>query len=416
MTEPRVDLSDPATFVAGVPHDYFAWCREHDPVRWHPECAAGSPYGEAGPGFWAVTRYDDLLTVSRDPETFSSREGSSLIFDLPPEDLEGMRLQLIHMDPPEHTRLRKIVATGFTPRQVNRLGEHVEELTTEIIDRVAPKGECDFVTEIAAELPLLVIAELLGVPAEDRHLLFDWSNRVIGLEDPEYRAPGTDAVVSSKLALLEMFQYAFDLAQEKRAQPTDDIVSALLHAEVEGERLSDPEFNMFFFLLVIAGNETTRNAIAGGFRALQEHPEQLDRLRGDLEGALPTAVEEVLRWVSPVMEFRRTVTRPAELGGTRVEEGDKVVLYYPSANRDEEHFDEPQIFDVTRDPNPHLAFGFGTHFCLGSSLARLEIRTMFRELFTRLGDIEIAGPVERLQSNFINGIKHMPVRFTPERA
>jgi cholest-4-en-3-one 26-monooxygenase len=403
VTTPFVDLFDPSTFVAGVPHEYFAWLRANDPVRFHPE--------PEGPGFWAVTRHTDVLAVSRDPATFSSHAGSALIFDVPEMDLDFMRRQLIHMDPPQHSKLRGIVKTGFTPRHVTQLEARIVEFAREIVNRVSALGECDFVTEVAAELPLLVLAEILGVPASDRHMLFDWSNRLIGLDDPEYQQHGS-ADMSARIALVEMFQYAHELAEEKRRAPTDDIVSTLVTAEVDGERLDDIDFNMFFFLLVIAGNETTRNALSGGLWALHEHPDERRRLLED-RALMPTAVEEMLRWVTPVIEFRRTATCDTHVGEQAVSEGDKVVVYYPSANRDEAVFDGAERFDVGRNPNPHLAFGFGTHFCLGSNLARLELRVLFDELLTRLPDIEATAPPSRLRSNFINGIKHLPVAFTP---
>jgi cholest-4-en-3-one 26-monooxygenase len=390
-----VDLADPGTFVPGVPHDFFTWLREHEPVHRQPS------------GFWAVTRHEDLVAVSRDPQTFSSGVGTALLMDLPPEDLLFMQQQMIHMDDPAHARLRSIVSAGFTPRMIRALEQHVFELAQGIVDRVASKGECDFVTEVAAELPLLVLAELLGVPVDDRWKLFDWSNRLIGLEDPEYGSPE-----DARMALVEMFVYARELADQKRSAPTDDIVSALVTAEVDGERLTDVDFNMFFFLLVIAGNETTRNSISGGMHALSTHPDQRQRLLDD-PSLLPTAVDEMLRWVTPVIQFRRTATRPTELAGVPIAEGDRVVMYYASANRDERVFADAGTFDVGRTPNNHVAFGFGPHFCLGASLARLEMRAIFEQLLTRLPDIDVVAPPERLRSNFINGIKHLPVQFTP---
>ena len=398
----EINLSDPETFVAGVPPRWFEHLRANDPVHWNRE-------REGVSGYWAVTRMADVVTVSRDPSVFSSNENTALLMDLRPDELLFMRQQMIHMDPPEHTKLRGLVNKGFTPRMIRTLEAHLAELTDAFIDGVAVKGECDFVKDIAAELPLQVIAELLGVPMEDRWKLFDWSNRLIGMEDPEYGNP-----MDANVALIEMFNYAHELAERKRAEPTDDIVSTLVHAEVDGERLTDIEFNMFFFLLVIAGNETTRNLISGGMQALFEHPEQRARLAADLDGLVVPAVEEMLRWVTPVIQFRRTVMKPVELGGRPLEPGAKVVVYYGSANRDEEAFGPTAgEFLVDRSPNNHVAFGFGPHFCLGAGLARVEIRTMFSALLRRLPDIEQAGPVERLRSNFINGIKHLPVRFTP---
>jgi cholest-4-en-3-one 26-monooxygenase len=390
----EVSLLDPATFAAGVPHDYFARLRRDDPVHWQE-------------GMWVVTRHADAVAVSRDPATFSSGVKTALIQDLPPDELQFMQQQMIHMDDPAHARLRGIVSAGFTPRMIRQLEQHVVDLAVAIVDGVADKGDCDFVTDVAAELPLQVLAELLGVPLEDRWKLFDWSNRLIGLEDPEYGSP-----VDARMALIEMFNYAYELGTDRRAAPRDDIVSALVTAEVDGERLTDVEFNMFFFLLVVAGNETTRNAMSGGMLALSEHPAQKARLLADLDGLLPSAVEEILRWVTPVMQFRRTATRDVSLGGREVKAGDKVVMYYSSANRDEAVFGSGAgEFDVARSPNPHVAFGFGPHFCLGASLARVQMRAMFGELLRRLPGIEVAGPVERLQSNFINGIRHLPVRW-----
>jgi len=314
------------------------------------------------------------------------------------------------MDPPRHTKLRNLVNKGFTPKMVRVMEPHVRDIATSIIDGVARRGECDFVTEVAAELPLQVIAELIGIPLEDRHRVFEWSNTMIGLEDPEYG----NSLEQATQASMAMFAFADELASERRQQPRDDLVTAIIDAEVDGEQLTQLEFNVFFLLLAVAGNETTRNLISGGMLALMEYPEQRERLRAD-PSLMPTAVEEMLRWVTPVMYFRRTATRDTELRGGRIREGDKVTMWYISANRDEEAFPDADRFEVARDPNAHLAFGGGgVHFCLGASLARLEIRVMFEELLRRLPDIELAGPVSRLRSNFISGIKHIPVRFTPE--
>ncbi len=407
-----VDLFDAKTFEAGPPHAFFARLRAAPGLHWIP----GRPGRELIPGqpepyqqgFWVVTRHEDVVEVSRDHERFSSERGSALNADMPLPQLAMFQQQLIHMDPPRHTKLRKLVNKGFTPRMIGKLESRVRDRAREIVDKIARKGECDFVTAVAAELPLLVIAELLGVPIEDRWKLFDWSNRMIGAEDPEYGSP-----MDAPVAGMELFQYAAWLADQRRVTPQDDIASTLVHAEVDGEKLSGLDFNMFFFLLVIAGNETTRNAISGGMQALCEFPAEREKLvaRPDL---LDTAVDEMVRWVSPVMQFRRTPTRDTELGGQAVREGDKVVMYYGAANRDERVFADAGRFDVTRDPNPHLGFGIGVHFCLGASLARMEMRVMFEELLRRLPDLDLAGPVTHLRSNFINGIKSMPVRYTPE--
>ena len=412
MTDENVDLFAAKSFENGPPHAFFSRLRAQPGLHWIP----GRPGREIMPGrvepyqhgFWVVTRYDDVIEVSRDHERFSSERGSAVNADMLPEELMLFRQQLIHMDPPRHTKLRKLVNRGFTPRMIGKLESRVRGHAREIVDRVAPKGECDFVTAVAAELPLLVIAELLGVPIEDRWKLFHWSNRLIGAEDPEYGSP-----VDAQLAVMELFQYAGWLADQRRAAPQEDIVSTLVHADVDGEKLGGLDLNMFFFLLVVAGNETTRNAISGGVEALCHFPAEREKLRARPE-LLETAVDEMVRWVSPVMQFRRTATRDTELAGQTIREGEKVVMYYGAANRDERAFANADRFDVARDPNPHLGFGIGVHFCLGASLARMEMRLMFEELLRRLPDLELAGPVTHLQSNFINGRKSMPVRFTPE--
>jgi cholest-4-en-3-one 26-monooxygenase len=314
------------------------------------------------------------------------------------------------MDPPLHTKYRRLVNLGFSPKMVNRLEPAIRKMANEIIDRVAARGECDFVVDVAAELPLQVIVEMMGVPQEDRHRVFDWSNRMIGYDDPEYMTSMEDG----HLAAMEMFQYAQELAESRRADPKDDLATVLTQAEVEGEKLTESQFNNFFLLLMVAGNETTRNTIGGGMLALCEHPDQRRRLLAD-RALMPTAVDEIIRWVAPVMAFVRTATRDLELHGQKVREGDRLTIWYPSANHDEDVFPDGDTFDVGRTPNDHLGFGIGPHFCLGANLARLEIRIMFEELLRRLPDIELAGPVSRLRSNFIGGFKHMPVRFTPVR-
>ena len=399
-----VDLVNRDTYVKGVPHEMFEVLRREAPVFWHDE--------EDGRGFWAVTRYEDVVAVNRDNELYSSHRGTALIMDQPEDTLAQQRLMMLNMDPPMHTRYRLLVNKGFTPRMVGKLEERIGALTNDIVDKVSEKGSCDFVVDIAAELPLQVIAEVMGVPMEDRHKVFDWSNRMIGAEDPEYSVTPEAAMEAS----MELYAYANALAAEKRAKPHDDIMSVLLQADVDGERLSELEFDLFFLLLSVAGNETTRNLIAHGMLALIEHPDQRDKLLRNPE-LLGGAVEEMLRFGTPVMHFRRTASRGTEIAGAPIAEGDKVVIWYISANRDETVFPDPHRFDVERSPNEHVAFGGGgPHFCLGANLARLEIRVLFDEVLRRLPDMELAGPVERLRSNFINGIKHMPVSFTPAPA
>ncbi len=399
----EVDLWNPDVFVQGVPHEAFRTLRLEDPVHRHKE-------NPGGPGFWAVTRYADVVTVSKDPGLFSSYRGGTNIPDYPPDDMAMIRMMMVNMDPPQHGKFRKLARTGFTPRIVAQMEPKIRVAAAAIVDEVAGLGRCDFVTKIAAELPLQVIADLLGIPQEDRHRVFNWSNRLIGFDDPEFQTSIEDA----KIAAAEVWMYANQLAMMRKGTPGEDMVSVLMNAVVDGERLTEMEFDGFFLLLAVAGNETTRNLISGGMLALIEHPEQRARLIAD-PSLIPSAVEEMLRWVSPVMHFRRTATRDTELGGKKIAEGDKVVMYYPSANRDEQVFPGGDRFDVGRTPNEHLAFGAGEHFCLGASLARLEIRIIFEEIIRRLPDIELAGPVRRLRSNFINGFKEIPVQFTPEQ-
>ena len=394
------DIYDPDVYVKGVPHGAFRQLRLEAPVHFHPE--------PGGPGFWAVTKYQDVVTVSRDPGRFSSYRGGTNIQDYPPENLSTIQLLMLNMDPPQHNKFRRLVSTGFTPRMVAHMEPRIREATRIILDAVAPTGECDFVRSISAELPLVVIAELMGVPQEDRHRLFDLSNRLVGFDDPEFQRSLEDAMQ----AATEMWIYANQLAAARKGKSGDDLVSVLMSAQVDGESLTEMEFDAFFLLLAVAGNETTRTLISGGMLALIEHPEQRARLMAD-PSLLPTAVEEMLRWVTPIHHFRRTATRDTELRGVPIKENDKVVMFYASANRDEDVFPDPSTFDVGRTPNEHLAFGLGQHVCIGNSLARLEIRIMFEELLRRMPDVQLAGPVRRLRSNFVNGYKSMPVRFTP---
>ncbi len=400
MSLDTIDLTDKDVFVRGVPHEWFASLRRDAPVYWHDEAD--------GPGFWCVTRYEDVVTVNRDNQLFSSNRGAVFMWDLPPEDLEQQRLMMLNMDPPIHTRYRRLVNKGFTPRMVSEIEQTARERTRAILDRVTPRGECDFVVDVAAELPLQVIADILGVPQEDRHKMFDWSNRMVGSDDPEYGVTPEEA----QLASMELFAYAAKLAEEKRAGPGQDLISILSEAEVDGEQLNQLEIDLFFMLLTVAGNETTRNQVSHGLLAFLENPDQLEKLRANRE-LLPGAVEEMLRWATPVMHFRRTATGDLTLGGQAIAAGDKIVIWYTSANRDESMFDDPMRFNIERSPNEHVAFGGGgPHFCLGANLARMEIRVLFEELLDRWSHIELKGEPTRLRSNFINGMKHIPVRFT----
>jgi cholest-4-en-3-one 26-monooxygenase len=316
---------------------------------------------------------------------------------------------LLFTDPPQHTRLRAAVSRAFTPRQMQRLEPRVRLIVDRLLQGIADDPTPELMTSIAEPLPIQVIAELIGVPREDRHKIFEWSNRMIGSEDPEY-AVAADEVFQAQV---EMFMYAQQLAEQRRDHPLDDIITALLSSEVDGESLSDMDFNLFFLLLSVAGNETTRNAIAHGMNAFLENPDQWELLVGDPEAHLPTAVEEILRWASPVMYFRRNATRDTVVGGETIEAGDKISLWYISANRDEDVFDDPFRFDILREPNEHIAFGGGgPHHCLGANLARMEIKVLFEELLPRLADVAIDGPIDRLRSNFIAGIKRLPIRVT----
>jgi cholest-4-en-3-one 26-monooxygenase len=396
-----IDLADPASYVDGVPHASFAKLRQESPVHWHPE--------REGPGFWALTRHDDIVYASKHPELFSSERGGTNIFDVPEADLAITRTLLINMDPPQHVKFRRLVRTGFTPNRVKVLLPRVRERAAKLVDALVEKGECDFVREVAAELPLQVIAELLGIPDDERGRIFDLSNKLIGFDDPEFQ----NSMEDGKQAAAEMWLYAHKLAMERKDGNGEDLVSVLMRAEVDGHKITELEFNNFFLLLAVAGNETTRNLLSGAVHALIEHPDQWRRLQRD-RSLLDTAVEEFLRWVTPVMHFRRTATRDVELRGQKIHEGQKVVLFYPGANRDEWVFDQPERFDVGRIDNPHLALGIGEHYCMGANLARMEIRVLFEELLRRVPEFELAGPVRRLHSAFINGIKTMPVRVASD--
>lgn len=406
MTASRIDLKNPDLYTEGVPHDVFAELRRNCPVYRQDE--------EDGPGYWAVTRHADVTAVSRDSTTFSSALGTTQIDEFDAETRRKQAAMLVNLDPPEHTRLRQLVSRGFTPRAVRTLEGHIRGICNRVVDDLVERGRdgavVDFVPVAAAPLPLEVIAALLGAPGEDVDRLCDWSDRMIGFDDPEYGNTRADG----ELAAAEIFLYANEIAAARRAEPRDDIVSRLVRPDENGDTLTEMEFDMFFVLLVVAGNETTRNAAAGGMQAFVDHPEQWRRLQAEPELAAG-AVEEILRWVTPVIGFRRTPTCPATIGGQPVEAGDKVVVYYPSANRDEDVFEDPHVFDIGRTHNPHVAFGgTGVHFCLGAHLARLELRILFETLARRIERVEPAGPVRRLRSNFVNGIKSMPVRVYPK--
>ena len=404
MTEDAIsiggaDLADPAAYESGVPYEAFSELRKRSPVAWHP-------YKDDA-GFWALTGYDEVQAVSRDSETWSS-QANGIVFELPtPEQRATLGLIMLQMDPPRHTEFRKLINKGFAPRQVARLNAHIGDMARQIVDDVIEQGECDFANDVAGALPSYVIAEMLGIPKEDGRRLYDL---VEIINNGNY--DGDDVFDQ---ALTEMFQYATDLATRKRAQPGDDIATSLLQAEVDGQTLNDIEFNMFVLLLINAGGDTTRNLVAGGILALLENRDEWQRLTAD-PSLMPSAIEEMLRYVSPVMVFVRTATKDTELRGIPVGAGERAAMFYVSANRDETRFGDPNRFDISRAPNPHLAFGGGgTHFCLGANLARSEASAIIPEVLKRMSGLELAGPVERTRSNQMNGLKSMPVRFTPAR-
>jgi cytochrome P450 len=406
-----IDLTDLDRWAQGVPHDWFGLLRRDEPVFWQNE--------RRGRGFWSLTRYDDVLAASKDYRTFSAEVGGSSLMDLTPGQVEA-RKSMLDSDPPRHTRLRTIVNTAFTPRAVNAYQGRIHALFREVLDVALAEPELDFVDAVAVELPMRILCELMGVPLEDRRYLVELGNRMLGNTDPdhagaEYVADRADLsryahLPFSSPAAPEMFAYANRLAAESRAAPRDDLTTRLVEAEVDGDRLSEHEFDLFFLLLVTAGNETTRHAMSNGLLTLIEHPRERDRLLAD-PGLVPTAVEEILRWTPSLLHFRRTATRDVELRGQRLRAGDKVALWYVSGNRDEAQFPGADRFDVGREPNRHLAFGLGSpHYCLGAHLARLELRVWLVEMLPTLARLELAGPPRRLRSNFFHGVKSLPIR------
>ena len=399
-----IDLSDHDAFVEAVPHAAFAELRAEDPVHWNPE--------PDGSGFWAVTRYEDIRAVHRDVETFSSELGGTSLEDLDPEQVKA-RKSMIDMDPPRHDELRGLIARRFTPRAVGVWEDQVRSVTREVLDLALPTAEFDFVHEIASEIPMQVFAEILGIPHDERRVIIDIGDRLLGNQDPEYKVVDDDAhrnLPFSSPAALEMFEFGRRLAKARRAEPRDDIITQLAF-----EPLNQQEFDVYFILLATSGNETTRHTITHGLLALLEHPEEMAKLRaaGDDLALRKSAAEEMLRWATPVHHFRRTAAVDTELAGTPISAGDKVTTWFVSGNRDESVFERPDAFDIARTPNRHMAFGpGGIHHCMGAHLAKMEIRIAFEELLARVDEIELTGSPERLRSNFFNGIKRLPVRVT----
>ncbi len=402
-----VDLWDMDAFQRQEHHGMLERLRETDPgVHWIDE-------GGRGPGFWAITRLEHLKEVNRNAEVFSSnRRGTQMTEPDHSDTMQQFQNDslMLSMDPPKHTRYRRIVSRGFTPRMINLLEDYLLNRTDMIIDGVCEQGRADFVTDLSAELPLQAIAEMMGIPLEDRSKIFEWTNAMIGSEDPDFVADEDDLIAAST----ELFAYSNELQRARRDQPADDIITTLLSADIDGEKLTETEFDMFFLMLCVAGNETTRNSITHGMNGFFQFPDQWEKYCSDPDRYAATMTDEVVRWASPVLNFRRQATRDYEVGGVEIKENDKVVMWHIAANRDPRAFNDPWRFDIERTPNDHVGFGGGgPHFCLGANLARLEIRLMFKGVATRLPDIRLAGNLDYLRSNFIGGIKKMPVEFTP---
>ena len=396
----HIDVISTSSFAHGHPWEQYAWLRANAPVFWHEE--------PEGPGFWVISKYDDIKMISRQPRLFSSAAKGVMMPETDEASLAAQRLMMLNMDPPQHDRLKLLVSRGFTPRNAQLLGDRIATLSAEIIDDIIERGECDFVHDIAGRLPSGLIAELMGIPRVDGERLYELTELMHTTDDsvasPEQRG----------MAVVEMLTYAQQVAVDKRAHPGDDIASSLIQASVDGDALTDSEFQWFFLLLVNAGGDTTRNLLAAGLQALFDHPDERARLSADLDTLLPTAVEEMLRYTTPVINFRRTAMEDTVIRGTAIAAGDKLMVFYGAANRDEDVFVDPDRFDVGRDPNPHMAFGGGgPHLCLGMHVARLEIKAMLRELLTRLTDLGSGGPPRPFASNFIAGVNSMPIVFTP---
>jgi cholest-4-en-3-one 26-monooxygenase len=397
------DFTDPDLYARRVPLEEFAELRRTAPVWWNAQ-----PHNIAGfqdDGFWVVSKHEHVREVSLRSKEFSSEENTAIIRfgpEMERDQIEMQRVILLNQDPPEHTRRRQIVSKGFTPRAIKQLEDGLAERAARIVHEAKAKGTGDFVSDVACELPLQAIADLLGFPQEDRRKIFDWSNEMIGYDDPEYD-------VDPESAMTELLGYSMELAEERKGCPMDDIVTKLVHADVDGHKLSSDEFGFFVILLAVAGNETTRNAITHGMLAFFDNPDQWELYKAERP---KSAIEEIVRWATPVVSFQRTAMCDTELGGQEIKQGQRVGLFYSSANFDEEVFDEPNRFDIMRDPNPHVGFGGnGPHYCLGANLARVEMDLIFNAIADHMPDISKAGPERRLRAPWLNGIKEVPVRF-----
>ncbi|TFH20990.1 MAG: cytochrome P450 [Myxococcales bacterium] len=395
-----IDLFDLDGFANGAPHDVFDLLRREAPVFWHEE--------PGGPGFWAVTRHADVQYVSRTPAIFGSAPNTN-IQDPDPERIAILGEIMINMDPPRHNAYRNTINKGFVPKRVAKLESYITGVAEGIVDAVAPRGECDFVEDVAALLPMTMICELFGIPDADRRYAYELANRLTSSDDPEIQ----DADGTAEAAFAETFEFAVRLGEEKKKNPADDLASLVVNAKIDGKPVDDLVFGTFVMMMIVAGNETTRTVTSNGMIRLIEHPDQMQALVQQ-PSRIPVAVEEILRYEPGVHHFRRTAREDTELGGTSIRKGDKVVVWYPAANRDAEVFDDPHTFNIARsNASAHLTFGIGQHYCLGAALARAQLCTIFHEVLTRLPDIELVEPPRRLRSNFINGVKEMRVRFTP---
>lgn len=402
---PHIDLVNPDNYAHGLPQHWFRELRNEHPVYWHED-------PDSGVGFWVVTRRDDLDFVSKNPDIFSSSARTALFKEMDDNSIALQRMMMLNMDPPVHLKYRRIVNKAFVPKVIEEKLGHIRALAKAIVDKVAAKGECEFVFDVAAELPLQVICELMGVRHEDRHMIFHNTNVMIGADDPDL----STTPEQGQQAAIEIYMYGYDLLKQLREQPRNTITEMLIDGTVDGEHLSDDEFSQFFLLLLVAGNETTRTVTTNGMRLLIEHPDQLQKLVDD-PSLIPNAVEEFLRFDPAVIHFRRTCMQDTKIGDQPIKKGDKVVMYYPAANRDEKYFSKPDEFDVQRhEAREHRAFGIGEHFCLGSHLARLELQVMFEQIVPRLRNPKLVKAPSRLRSNFINGTKEMWITFDPERA
>jgi cholest-4-en-3-one 26-monooxygenase len=406
---PGFDFTDPEIYTTGVPAEELAELRRAAPVWWVTQRRGSAGFDDEG--YWAVTRHADVMAVSKTPDVYSSEENTALIRfkeGMPRESIEMQRIILLNMDPPQHTKLRGIVSRGFTPRAIGNLRQALTERAQRIVATALESGTGEFVADVASELPLQAISELIGVPQEDRGKIFSWSNRMIGYDDQDPNSPGEN---DGEMAAAEILGYSMAMAEERRGCPRDDIVTKLISAEIDGHGLSDDEFGFFVLMLAVAGNETTRNAIAHGMLAFLDHPEQWELFKASRPD---TTADEIVRWATPITVFQRTATRDVELGGQEIKAGQRLGLFYRSANFDEEVFDRPGRFDISRSPNPHLGYGgYGTHYCLGASLAKLEIELIFTAIADSMPDIAKAGDPVRLRSGWINGIKRLPVTYRP---